>query len=164
MEKAQKRAERRREFYVALTRVKSHLIVCGVNSNELKGKKGDRYDLKASHDSMAHFLTEGLRGAAWESNVEESCWSFDSDLQSNELDNAGESWSEKELDPYSVYQNSGLPEGCVSSIAIYHSPDCFEKEESESLVQSIETMHNNFDMLKQNKSDSDIGFKEVTQV
>ena len=59
MEKAQKRAERRREFYVALTRVKSHLIVCGINSNELKGKKGDRYDLKASHDSMAHFLTEG---------------------------------------------------------------------------------------------------------
>ena len=162
MEKAQKRAERRREFYVALTRVKSHLIICGVNSNELKGEKKDRYDLKASHDSMAHFLTEGLRGAAWRENVEESCWSFTSDLQSDELANADKSWSEKELDPYSVYQNSGLPEGCVGSIAIYHSPDCFEKEESESLIQSIETMHNNFDKLKQNKSDVDIGFKEVT--
>ena len=100
--------------------------------------------------------------AAWRANVEESCWTFTSDLGSDGLENADKSWSEKELDPYSVYQNSGLPEGCVSSIAIYHSPDCFEKEESESLIQSIETMHNNFDKLKQNKSDVDVGFKEVT--
>ena len=53
---------------------------------------------------MAHFLTEGLRGAAWRANVEESCWSFTSDLGSDGLENADKSWSEKELDPYSVYQ------------------------------------------------------------
>ena len=162
MEKAQKRAERRREFYVALTRVKSHLIVCGVKSNKSKDDGYSKYDLKASHDSMAHFLTEGLRGSAWRSDVQDSCWSFASDLKANELANADKSWSAKELDPYSVYLDSGLPDGCVKSIAIYHSPDCFEKEESESLTQSIEKMHNNFDKLKKNKSNVDIGFKEVT--
>lgn len=148
IEKAQKRAERRREFYVALTRVKSHLILCGVNDSQKADDNFTTMNLNASDDSMAHFLLEGLRGTAWAQKLENSDWLLENDLNLDQLDEGDEQWKSKMIDPYSLHINSGLPEDCVNSITIYHSPDCFMEQKSESLAEYVTRINENFDSVR----------------
>ena len=131
MDSAQTQAERRREFYVALTRVEDRLILVGSHKKEakqdscLKLKKG-----KPSKRSMGLMLVEGLRGLAHANSVTDSPWSLEKDKIGIPLTPYAE--SELKIDPLKIYSDSGLGGNAISSIRIYHSPDCFDSVKTKS--------------------------------
>ena len=134
MDSAQTQAERRREFYVALTRVEDRLILVGSHTNELKKDVKDGcLELKNSAPnkrSMGLMLLEGLRGLAHSNSVTDSPWALEKDLTEPSLTPYGE--SELIIDPLKLYHDSGLGGNAISSIRIYHSPDCFDNVETKS--------------------------------
>ena len=134
MDSAQTQAERRREFYVALTRVEDRLILVGSHKKEakqdakeacLKLKKG-----KPSKRSMGLMLVEGLRGLAHSNSVADSPWLLEKDIFGTPLTPYAE--SELKINPLKLHSDSGLGGNAISSIRIYHSPDCFDSVETKS--------------------------------
>lgn len=134
MDSAQTQAERRREFYVALTRVEDRLILVGSHNKEakqdvketcLKLKKG-----KPSKRSMGLMLMEGLRGLAHSNSLADSPWLLEKDIIGTPLNPYSE--SELKIDPLQLYCDSSLGGNAISSIRIYHSPDCFDSVETKS--------------------------------
>ena len=97
------------------------------------------------------FYSKDWRGTAWAHKLENSDWLLENDLNSDQLDEGGEQWKSKVIDPYSLHINSGLPEDCVNSITIYHSPDCFTEQESESLAEYVNRINENFDSSAKNQ-------------
>jgi ATP-dependent exoDNAse (exonuclease V) beta subunit len=134
MDSAQTQAERRREFYVALTRVEDRLILVGSHTNEanhdtaegcLRLKKS-----KPNKRSMGLMLLEGLRGLAHSNSVTDSPWLLENDLTESSLTPYAE--SELMIDPLQIYFDSGLGGNAITSIRIYHSPDCFDSVKTKS--------------------------------
>lgn len=134
MDSAQNQAERRREFYVALTRVEDRLILVGSHTNEanhdtedgcLRLKEG-----KPNKRSMGLMLLEGLRGLAHSNSVADSPWLLEKDIFGTPLTPYAE--SELKIDPLKLYSDSDLGGNAISSIRIYHSPDCFDSVETKS--------------------------------
>ena len=128
MDSAQRQAERRREFYVALTRVRDHLIVVGTpdkrcqidsKSNKLKFKS------KPSLKTMGSMWMDGLRSLSHNNKVKDSPWLLQNDNFGEELDTYSE--TEVEIDPFAIFNDSMLGTDAIKSIRIFHSPKCFEK-------------------------------------
>jgi hypothetical protein len=151
MDSAQTQAERRREFYVALTRVEDRLILVGSHTNELdEDAKEGCLKLKKSKPnkrSMGLMLLEGLRGLAHSNSLADSPWLLEKDVIGAPL----EPYTESELiiDPLQLYRDSCLGSNAISSIRIYHSPDCFGSVETKSPLSNwleVETRVNK--MLK----------------
>ena len=123
---AQNQAERRREFYVALTRVENHLIIVGNSTN-----KGNicpdtgllRFTSKPWDNTMGHMWMEGLRSIAHRENIIDSPWIKPDDIGAETLSEYGS--HEISLNPVDVYFNAQLGSKSIKSMAIYHSPDCF---------------------------------------
>ncbi len=123
---AQNQAERRREFYVALTRVENHLIIVGNSTN--KGQVCQEtgmieFTSKPSQKTMGYMWMEGLRSSAHKQHQLGSPWLKPEDAGAEELTEYGE--HEVSLDPVTLYFNSQLGEGNIRSMAIFHNPDCF---------------------------------------
>ena len=138
MDSAQTQAERRREFYVALTRVEDRLILVGSHNKEakqdakeacLKLKKG-----KPSKRSMGLMLVEGLRGLAHSNSVADSPWLLEKDIIGTPLTPYAE--SELKINPLKLHSDSGLGGNAISSIRIYHSPDCFDSVKTKSPLRN----------------------------
>ncbi len=128
IDSAQRQAERRREFYVALTRVENHLILVGSPSNKCSIEDSTNklsFKSKPSKNTMGSMLLDGLRGISHHNKVNDSPWL----LQDDSFDKPLSPYQENiiALDPYSLYQNPSLGDGYVNSLRIYHSSECFEQ-------------------------------------
>ena len=123
---AQRQAERRREFYVALTRVKDRLILVG-SPNRTAEIDTDTQNLvfkvRPSLKTMGGMLLDGLRSLSHQNSVEDSPWL----LEGDDFAFALETYSETvlSLDPYSLSSVSKLGIPSLEGIHIYHSPQCF---------------------------------------
>ena len=146
IDSAQNQAERRREFYVALTRVESHLIIVGNSTNrgELCESSGElKFNSKPSEKTMGHMWLEGLRYLAHRNGVDNSIWLNEGDITGQKLSDYGD--KEIIFDPMSLYFNSQLGEGSVKSIAIFDSPGCFVEEKPINPHSKWEMMENLID-------------------
>ena len=126
LDKAQTQAERRRSFYVALTRARDRLILVGAYSNKTLPSADGQLEIKtkASKSTMGGMWLEGLRSLAHQGAVAESPWLVNTDLDHADLRPYGE--RTLSLDPYALYEQAQLGEESVDSIRIYTHPDCFE--------------------------------------
>lgn len=140
IDSAQRQAERRREFYVALTRVEDHLILVGSpntsctideSSNKLSFKS------KPSKNTMGSMLLDGLRSLSHSNHIIDSPWLLPDDIFDATLSPYQETLVK--LDPYSLYQDAMLGGECVDSITIYHAPECFEFSNQ---ITPLEKWHN----------------------
>lgn len=123
---AQSQAERRREFYVALTRVENHLIIVGNSTN--KGTLCESTGMlqltsKPSEKTMGHMWMEGLRYLAHSNQIIDSPWLNEGDIFDQPLTNYGK--KQLTIDPFSLYFNAQIGSDNIRSIAIFDSPDCF---------------------------------------
>jgi hypothetical protein len=152
MDSAQTQAERRREFYVAMTRVKDRLILVGSPSQEaVIGEDDSCLTLKSKPNKrcMGLMLLEGLRGFAHQNSMADSPWLLEKDDINEPLTPYGE--TELKLDPGQLLLDSGLGGNAISGIRIYHSPNCFDSVKTKSPLSNwleIETRVNK--MLKSN--------------
>ena len=128
IDSAQRQAERRREFYVALTRVENHLILVG--NSRVKGEISSigeiEFTSKPSDRTLGAMLLDGFRGLAHRNNIANSVWLLENDEFSKPLADYQE--NVMSIDPYQLYFNSQLGGDSIKSLAIYHSPNCFDKQ------------------------------------
>ena len=107
---AQRQAERRREFYVALTRVENHLILVG--NSRVKGEISSigeiEFTSKPSDRTLGAMLLDGFRGLAHRNNISNSVWLLENDEFSKPLADYQE--NVMSIDPYQLYFNSQLGE------------------------------------------------------
>ena len=127
IDSAQRQAERRREFYVALTRVEDHLILVGSpNTNCIVDESSSKLSFKSkpSKNTMGAMLLDGLRGISHRNHITDSPWLLPNDTFDATLSPYQE--THVKLDPFSLYQDAMLGGTSVDSIRIYHAPECFE--------------------------------------
>ena len=127
MDGAQRQAERRREFYVALTRVKDRLIVVG--SPNTKGTIEEStnnlsFTSKPSMKTMGAMWMDGIRYLSHKNQVQDSPWLLADDKFTEPLKTYSE--SEVSINPYMLFNNSMFGGENVDSIRVYHSPECFD--------------------------------------
>ena len=125
----QQRAERRRQFYVALTRARDRLIIAGTpGSGATLGDGGEViFKRGEGRQNMGHMFLDGLAYASIQSGQEGCSWS------QGGLDQTGNTLS---LNPASLFKNAHLDDDCVTGISIFHHPDCFDSKPKKSLVES----------------------------
>ena len=127
LDQAQTQAERRRSFYVALTRARDRLVLVGSYANEASINDDSGHlevKVKASRSTMGGMLLESLRSLAYEAQDEHAPWLLEGDLGGGELP-----FYDKRtlsLDPYSLLHNPHLGSSAIQSMRLYHHPDCFE--------------------------------------
>ncbi len=133
MNKAQNLAELRRQFYVAITRVRDRLIFVGSPSktSAMSTKGFILATGNISGNNMGDLLLDGLRYMGVVSNVEQP-WSLEEDALSERLSDYKK--IKLVLDPIDIFSSSGLPEGSVSGIRIYHHPNCFSQQTPVSIL------------------------------
>jgi len=153
MDNAQRQAERRRELYVALTRVRDHLIVVGTPNtdceideitNQLKFKS------KPSMKTMGAMWMDGLRRLSHLNQIEDSPWLLDGDNFSLPLKTYEE--TNVIINPYALFKDSMLGGDAVKSIRIYHSPECFETSIQETPLVKWQTIEKQAIQAYENKS------------
>jgi superfamily I DNA/RNA helicase len=128
MDEGQRLAERRRQFYVALTRARDRLIlVGGPRSNTTESSDGFiEMHRGKSRPNMGYMFLDGLAHASIEAGNSGCIWS------NQGLDQTGQ---DLKLDPGALIGTSNLPESCVKGIAIFHNPSCFTSVELKSPLQ-----------------------------
>jgi ATP-dependent exoDNAse (exonuclease V) beta subunit len=127
MDGAQRQAERRREFYVALTRVKDRLIVVGAPNTDCKIDKSTNnlsFKSKPSMKTMGAMWMDGIRYLSYINKVEDSPWLLPKDDFDKPLD--GYSETQVSINPYMLFKDSMFGGDNIDSIRVYHSPECFE--------------------------------------
>ena len=127
MDGAQRQAERRREFYVALTRVKDRLIVVGspnTTSSLEESTNNLFFKSKPSMKTMGAMWMDGLRHLSYKNKVKDSPWLLPNDDFNMPLEAYGE--TNVSINPYSLFMNSMFGGENIDSIRIYHSPECFD--------------------------------------
>ena len=140
IDSAQRQAERRREFYVALTRVEDHLILVGSpNTSCILDESSSKlsFNSKPSKNTMGAMLLDGLRSISHHNHITDSPWLLPDDT----FDIALSPYQETlvKVDPFSLYQDAMLGGASVGSIRIYHAPECFE---SSNQVTPLAKWHN----------------------
>ena len=125
MDDGQQRAERRRQFYVALTRARDRLIIVGSPSKGAKLDKGGSILIERSdgRQNMGQMFLDGMAHSSIEAGNNGCSWS------NGGLDQTGATLV---LNPGDLVANSQLPEDCVQGISIFHHPNCFEQRAAES--------------------------------
>lgn len=143
MNKAQDKAELRRKFYVALTRVKDRLILSGSpgDRSEWNLEGGDlAVNIKPDARTMGHMLIQGLRRAAWVAGSTEGFW-LESDQIGNEVLSPYQPRREPvPFNPATLLTASPLGEEGVQGVRLYHHPDCFEHSSPPSPQHTIATL------------------------
>jgi len=125
----QQRAERRRQFYVALTRARDRLIIAGGPSNGalLTDDGTIQFTRGKGRQNMGYMFLDGLAHASIVSGQEGCSWS------QGGLDQTG---LKVTLDPGSLLQNANLGPECVAGISIFHHPDCFDSNPLNSVLSN----------------------------
>lgn len=138
---AQTDAERRRLFYVALTRVEEHLILVGAPQGSQKNNDGSlSLSRKVTNmPSMGEMWLEALRGAAHSSGVESSPWSHEKDVIGTPLQRY-KTW-QANLDPASLYYDSSLGAAPLKNLIILHDPECLPSISSRQSIRTAMTQH-----------------------
>ena len=135
MNKAQNQAELRRQFYVALTRVKDRLIfvgspntACTINEQFLLNMS-----VNAKGNNMGDLMLDGFRYMGLLSGDEQP-WSLTDDVGGERLVEYGE--QDLTFDPYAIFQSSGFMQSSLQHLRMYHHPDCFmEQTPTSNLTQ-----------------------------
>jgi ATP-dependent exoDNAse (exonuclease V) beta subunit len=135
MNKAQNQAELRRQFYVALTRVKDRLIFVG--SPNTACSIDEQFLLNMSVNSkgnnMGDLMLDGFRYMGLLSGDEQP-WSLTGDVEGERLVEYGE--QDLTFDPYAIFQSSGFMQSSLQHLRMYHHPDCFiEQTPTSNLTQ-----------------------------
>tara|TARA_B100001093_G_scaffold516803_1_gene596513 strand:- start:66608 stop:71581 length:4974 start_codon:yes stop_codon:yes gene_type:complete len=136
MDHAQRQAERRREFYVALTRVKDRLIVVGSPSRTAEIDVQTHrltFKSKPSLKTMGGMWLDGLRSLSHQHSVHNSPWLLQGDVTGGEL--AAYTETVLSLDPFSLASDSQLGIESLDGIHIYHSPQCFPSVQTQTPLQ-----------------------------
>lgn len=124
---AQSGAERRRQFYVALTRARDRLILVGGPKDVIMAKDKKSIEVKRSGSIPTHgtMFLDGLAFSSIEAGNTDSVWS------KGGIDQTGKKLN---LNPADLYKDSEI-EG-IKSISIFHHPDCFDKSTNISVLQT----------------------------
>jgi hypothetical protein len=133
MNKAQNLAELRRQFYVALTRVRDRLIFAG-SPSKTSSMSTEGFILATgniSGNNMGDLLLDGLRYMGVVSEVDQP-WSLEGDTFGERLSDYQK--IELAIDPTDIFSSSGLPENSVPGIRIYHHPNCFTQQTPVSIL------------------------------
>ena len=135
MNKAQNQAELRRQFYVALTRVKDRLIFVGSPNAPCLLSDDAMVEMKvnAKGNNMGDLMLEGFRYMGLASGDEQP-WSLADDVQGERLAEYGE--QTLKFDPYSLYTSSGFMQDSLQSLRMYHHPDCFAEQSPTSVLSN----------------------------
>ena len=135
MNKAQNQAELRRQFYVALTRVKDRLIFVGSPNIACRLNESSKISMKVNSkgNNMGDLMLDGFRYMGLNSENEQ-CWSLEGDVQGERLAEYGE--QVLEIDPIALYQASGFMEGALQELRLYHHPDCFTIQNPTSVLSN----------------------------
>ena len=155
MNKAQNLAELRRQFYVALTRVRDRLIFAG-SPSKTSAMSTEGFILATgnlSGNNMGDLLLDGLRYMGVVSNVEQP-WSLEGDAQGERLTDYKD--IELVLDPMGVFLSSGLPTDSVHGIRIYHHPNCFTQQRPVSVLSEWLEVESNLDYHIEEVSENEI--------
>ena len=155
MNKAQNLAELRRQFYVALTRVRDRLIFAG-SPSKTSSMSTEGFILATgniSGNNMGDLLLDGLRHMGVLSCVEQP-WSLEGDEPTERLDDYKD--IELILDPMDVFSSSGLPQDSVNGIRIYHHPSCFTHQTPVSVLSEWLELESNLDYQIDEGSESEV--------
>ena len=138
MNKAQDKAELRRKFYVALTRVKDRLIITGSPGNrstfdEVNGPLSVR--IAPDPRTMGRMLIEGFRRAAWCAGDAQSPWLKEGEADAAQLPAFEPLKTETHLNPALLLNASPLGESGVQGLRVYHHPRCFDGVQPLSVQQ-----------------------------
>lgn len=135
MNKAQNQAELRRQFYVALTRVKDRLIFVG--SPNAPCSIGEDFMVKMKINSkgnnMGDLMLDGFRYMGLRSG-DEQVWSLEGDVQGERMVEYGE--QVLEFDPIALFQTSGFMDASLQQLRMYHHPDCFSTQTPTSVLSN----------------------------
>ena len=150
MNKAQDKAELRRKFYVALTRVKDRLIVTGSPGNqstfdETTGALSVRF--APDPRTMGRMLVEGLRRATWCAGGA-APWISDADLEADVLPRFVSQTFQTPLNPSALLSNSPLGEDGLNGLRMYHHPDCFDAIQTQSPQQRARALATHLEELE----------------
>ena len=142
MNKAQDKAELRRKFYVALTRVKDRLILTGSPGNastfdEEAGTLAVRF--APDPRTMGRMLIEGLRRATWCAGGG-APWVSEQELEQTTLPQFTPQRSQTPINPAALLNNAPLGEDGLRGLRIYHHAKCFETVETHSPQRRARTM------------------------
>ena len=137
---AQTAAERRRLFYVALTRVENHLILVGAPKGSSCSENGV-LELKrpvSRMPSMGEMWLDALRRAAHSAGDQDSPWADETDTVGEDLSKTTKSWM-IELDAGEIYENPHLGGAPLENLVILHDPRSFSPIDSRlSIVNQME--------------------------
>jgi hypothetical protein len=150
MDHAQRQAERRREFYVALTRVKNHLILVGSPSRTAEldpDTQNLTFRVKPSLKTMGGMLLDGLRGLSHQNEVHDSPWLLDGDEFGLPLTAFQETTFS--LNPSSLSGDSKLGVESLGGIHLYHSPLCFPSVRTQTPLQQWHGIERRMNLLSQ---------------
>ena len=159
MNKAQNQAELRRQFYVALTRVKDRLIFvgapntpCSIDENSMVTMK-----IKSKGNNMGDLMLDGFRYMGLYSGAEQA-WSLEGDVQGQPLSEYGE--QVLEFNPFALFGESGFMDSSLQQLRMYHHPACFSNQSptsvlsrwmamEERLTDSVETVEPEQQLVRQ---------------
>jgi hypothetical protein len=135
MNKAQNQAELRRQFYVALTRVKDRLIFvgspnapCSIDENAMLSMK-----VNSKGNNMGDLMLDGFRYMGLNSGGEQA-WSLEGDELGERLVEYGE--QVLQFNPFALYQASGFMPDSLQQLRMYHHPDCFSIQTPTSVLSN----------------------------
>ncbi|MBE46134.1 MAG: hypothetical protein CMB02_05755 [Euryarchaeota archaeon] len=119
MEEGQRMAERRRQFYVALTRARDRVIVVGTPSGGVNISSDGYLEMSRgqARENMGYMLLDGLAFSSIKAGNEGSTWS------EGGLEQTGNTLR---LDPGLLLESAFLPPDSVDGITIFHHPSCFD--------------------------------------
>ncbi len=135
MNKTQNQAELRRQFYVALTRVKDRLIFVGSPNTPCSIDENGMLSMKVNSkgNNMGDLMLDGFRYMGLNSGGEQA-WSLEGDELGERLSEYGE--QVLELNPFALYQVSGFMSDSLQQLRIYHHPDCFSIQRPTSVLSN----------------------------
>ena len=134
MNKAQDKAELRRKFYVALTRVKDRLILTGSPGNASTfDEETGTLSVRIAPDprTMGRMFIEGLRRATWCAGGG-APWVTQQELQETTLPLFKPQRSQTPLNPAALLNGAPLGVDGLAGLRLYHHSQCFESVETES--------------------------------
>ena len=149
MNTAQDKAELRRKFYVALTRVKDRLILAGSpGSTSTFDATTGTLSVRIAPDrrTMGRMLIDGLRRAAWNAQDASAPWLTPAEIASPTLPPFSPLDTQTALNPALLLSNSPLGEHGVRGLRLYHHPDCFDQTEPISIQQRIRALSAHLDV------------------
>ncbi|PXY76517.1 MAG: hypothetical protein CXX80_03070, partial [Methanobacteriota archaeon] len=139
---AQTAAERRRLFYVALTRVENHLIMVGAPEGSSCSADGTLHLKRqvSRMPSMGQMWLEALRYSAHADGDEESPWAMSTDKVGEDLAVATKSWK-LQLNATKIYVQPHLGRAPLENLTIIHDPGCFTARKSRQSVKKEMSEH-----------------------